>query len=157
MGYAILGSVGTENKDICLLRTDYSGNELWFQTYGGSQHDEARHIKQTIDDGFIISGFTKSYGFGEEDAWIIKVDASGLMDWNAKFGTPGNDRASQVLQDDDGGYIIVGEKQSSNLNQSDLWILKSTLKVSFLGKRLMVEMAMIKVMMLEKRIIASYC
>ena len=124
MGYAILGSVGTENKDICLLRTDYSGNELWFQTYGGSQHDEARHIKQTIDDGFIISGFTKSYGFGEEDAWIIKVDASGLMDWNAKFGTPGNDRASQVLQDDDGGYIIVGEKQSSNLNQSNLWILK---------------------------------
>ena len=124
MGYAILGSIGKENKDICLLRTDYSGNELWFQTYGGSQHDEARHIKQTIDDGFIISGFTKSYGFGEEDAWIIKVDASGLMDWNAKFGTPGNDRASQVLQDDDGGYIIVGEKQSSNLDQSNLWILK---------------------------------
>ena len=63
MGYAILGSVGTENKDICLLRTDYSGNELWFQTYGGSQHDEARHIKQTLDGGFIISGFTKSYDF----------------------------------------------------------------------------------------------
>lgn len=123
-GYAVLGNTGSENKDISLLKVDSLGNQIWVQSYGGSQYDEARHFQETFDGGFIISGVTKSYGYGEEDIWIIKTNASGLIDWNVNFGEGQNDRGAQILQTDEGGYIIIGEKYNIDFENSDLWLLK---------------------------------
>ena len=123
-GYAVLGNVGSENKDISLLKIDSYGNQIWIQTYGGSQYDEARHFQETFDGGFIISGVTKSYGYGEEDVWIIKTNALGLIDWNVNYGEAQNDRGAQILQTNEGGYIVIGEKYNIDLGNSDLWLLK---------------------------------
>ena len=123
-GFAILGDITDNNSDISLLKTDKYGDQVWIQAYGGSQFDEARHFQETTDGGYIISGFTKSYGFGEEDVWIIKTDALGLIDWNVNYGGSQNDRGAQILQTDEGGYILIGEKYNNESEDSDLWILK---------------------------------
>ncbi len=123
-GYAILGNTGSDNKDIFLLKIDSYGNQTWIRSYGGSQYDEARHFQETFDGGFIISGVTKSYGYGEEDVWLIKTESDGEMDWNVKFGDAQNDRGAQILQTEEGGYIVVGEKYNIDLENSDLWLLK---------------------------------
>ena len=123
-GYAILGNTGSDNKDISLLKIDSLGNQIWIQSYGGSQFDEARHFQETFDGGFIISGFTRSYGYGKEDMWIIKTDALGLIDWNVNYGGAQNDRGAQILQTSEGGYILIGEKHNDEFSNSDLWLLK---------------------------------
>ncbi len=122
--YAILGNTGSENKDIFLLKIDSYGNQIWIQSYGGSQYDEARHFQETFDGGFIISGVTKSYGYGEEDVWIIKTNSLGLIEWNVNFGDNQNDRGAQILQIEEGGFIIIGEKYNIDLENYDLWLLK---------------------------------
>ena len=62
-GYIIIGhteSFGNGNNDAYLLKTDSQGNELWSRTYGGSGTDQGRHIVETLDQGYIISGYTDS-------------------------------------------------------------------------------------------------
>ena len=58
-------SFGNGNNDAYLLKTDSEGNELWSRTYGGSGTDQGRHIVETLDQGYIISGYTDSYGSWE--------------------------------------------------------------------------------------------
>ena len=65
--YIIIGhteSFGNGNNDAYLLKTDSEGNELWSRSYGGSGTDQGRHIVETLDQGYIISGYTDSYGSG---------------------------------------------------------------------------------------------
>ena len=101
--FVILGSTG---EDILLLKTNHAGDKLWHQTFGGSQTDKARHIQQTSDGGYIISGTTKSYGSGGLDIWLIKTDASGLIEWNKYFGSSEDEHAGQVQQTPDGLSLI---------------------------------------------------
>ena len=78
-GYSILQKpdsnfvvLGNTDNDILLLETNNTGQVMWNQSYGGSQTDEAHHFEHTTDGGYIISGSTRSYGFGGNDIWLIK-------------------------------------------------------------------------------------
>ncbi|MDP8269144.1 MAG: T9SS type A sorting domain-containing protein, partial [Candidatus Tenebribacter davisii] len=55
------------------VKTDENGNELWNQSYGGSNYERAYSIQQTIDNGYIVAGVTDSYGSGGEDFWIVRI------------------------------------------------------------------------------------
>jgi hypothetical protein len=72
-GYIITGSFqlsdGPEGQDLCLLRTDASGNTLWLNTFGGSFEDRGLSVQLTTDGGFIISGYTLSFGAGMSDVY----------------------------------------------------------------------------------------
>ena len=63
----------------------------FIQTFGGSQHDRGRFVQQTSDEGYIVAGYTWSFGNGNIDAWIIKTDANGIEQWNQTFGDVGDD------------------------------------------------------------------
>ncbi len=75
-GYIMAGetnSFGAGNRDFYLVRTDGSGNPLWTRTLGGSRDEEARSVLQTSDGGYVVAGYTSSFGIGGKDLWLVKT------------------------------------------------------------------------------------
>lgn len=87
-GYAIIGytqSSGAGFRDVYLIKLNSTGKLEWSQTYGGKKTDWAYDLKQTSDDGFIISAGSKSTGQNTTDIWILKVDGTGQKEWDKVY------------------------------------------------------------------------
>jgi len=139
-GYSesIDGDVTANNGswDFWILKLDELGELEWEKSYGGSDTDQASEIWQTTDGGYIVAGAsTSSNGDvsgnnGGEDVWIIKLNATGDIEWDRNFGGSDNDRAETVQQTTDGGYIVAGYSDSqsgdvaNNYGNFDYWMLK---------------------------------
>jgi hypothetical protein len=109
-GYAVTGftAFGVGDFDVLLIKTDGNGNRLWSKTYGGIALDWPISMKLTSDGGFIIAGWTTSFGAGDYDAYLIRIDPNGNLIWSKTFGKTGFEGAVGVAQTDDGGYILSG-------------------------------------------------
>lgn len=80
----------------------------WNYNYGSEPNDECYHAIQTTDGGYALIGRTLSYGAGNYDAWLLKTDTQGGIQWSASFGDSYIDEAYKVKQLSDGGFIIAG-------------------------------------------------
>lgn len=127
-GYIILGqtaSFGAGKKDAWLIKADANGAEMWSRTFGGSEDDGGYAVLQTDDCGFIMAGYTMSFGAGETDIWLIKTDAEGKKVWSRTIGGSGIDLGFSVRQTMDGGYIIAGSTASTGKGKYDGWLVKT--------------------------------
>jgi len=96
----------------------------WARTYGGSKNDEAYSVQQTSDGGYIVAGYTSSFGAGGHDVWILKLRLDGKEIWNKTYGGTAYDEAHSIQQTQDGGYIVAGATSSKGAGNYDFWILK---------------------------------
>jgi hypothetical protein len=130
-GYIIIGEwyeiFGAGTADVYLIKTDGSGDTLWTKTFGGTAYDAGSSVQQTSDGGYIIAGFTNSFGAGNADVFLIKTDGNGDTLWTKTFGGTGYEYARSVQQTSDGGYIIAGWTQNQNfgLGTADVYLIKT--------------------------------
>jgi len=99
--------------------------EEWNKTFGGSSYDLGYSIQVTIDNGYIITGSTMSFGSGLTDGWLIKTDSNGNEQWNKTFGGADYDEVEEVQQTTDAGYIIVGNTNSYGIGTKNIWLIKT--------------------------------
>jgi hypothetical protein len=111
--------------DYSILFSQIPCDTLWTKTIGGTSSESGSSIQQTSDGGYIISGSTYSYGAGNTDAWLIKTDDLGNVEWSQTYGDTGPDQANCVKQTIDGGYIVTGSKYILDQLDSDLWLIKT--------------------------------
>jgi len=130
-GYIVAGSTyssGTGSNDIFLIKTDAKGNIQWAKIYGGTVSDFAFSVQQTSDGGYIVAGFTTSFGAGEADIFLIKTDAKGNIQWAKTYGGATDDGAFSVQQTSDGGYILAGGTNSFGTGEEDIFLIKTDAK-----------------------------
>jgi hypothetical protein len=96
----------------------------WAKTYGGASDDRANSIQPTSDGGYIVAGWTISFGAGGADVWVLKLDGSGNVTWQKTYGGAGTDWATSIQQTSDGGYIVAGVTGSFGAGSGDVWVLK---------------------------------
>ncbi|MDR2121531.1 MAG: T9SS type A sorting domain-containing protein [Flavobacteriaceae bacterium] len=137
-GNKISGSSG--NPDYFLWKMDEQGHEEWQKSFGGDGLDFLYSINLTTDGGYIlggssssgISGIKKDSCRGQDDYWILKLNAAGNPEWQKTFGGVGSDKLLSIQQTSDFGYIVGGSSdspQSEDKTQDtkgslDFWILK---------------------------------
>ena len=127
-------------EDYWVLKFDSFGEIEWQRTFGGTESDILGALKQTADGGFMVGGTSFSGISGDKtdpskgysDFWILKLDASGNIEWQKTIGGNGADEITEIIQTPDGGFFIGGSSSSDisgdrtepNYVYTDAWILK---------------------------------
>jgi len=127
-GYALAGytwSFETNSWDFWLVKTDGDGTQQWNKTYGGANNEWAYSVVETGDGGYALAGFTRSFGAGDANFWLVKVDSSGNIEWNITYGGANDDAARSVVETSDGGYVLTGKTESSGAGEPDFWLVKT--------------------------------
>ena len=108
---------------VCILAVGLiSGcSKTWNKTFGGSGLDYALSVQQTRDGGYIVAGYSGSYDIpgvtnhGNDDAYLVKLDATGAVVWQQMYGGSCCDAAESIQQTSDGGYIVTGDSYSTDI------------------------------------------
>ncbi len=144
-GYIITGQTSSNDGDVTgahgqidiwVVKLDAGGSLQWQKALGGSSNEVGYDAQQTIDGGYIIAGYTTStdgdvtMAHGLDDAWLVKLDAAGGIEWQRTYGGTIWDYAQAVLQTSDGGYLFAGKTNSNdgdvsgNHGNQDAWLVK---------------------------------
>jgi hypothetical protein len=127
-GFIMTGSTTTFSNgqtDIWLVRADAYGTQMWTQSIGGTGFDFGNMVKITSDGGFIIAGFTNTYGGGGNDGWLIKTDPAGNIQWTRTVGDTGLQELEAVVQTSDGGYAAIGVNKTAGTQHYDILLVKT--------------------------------
>ena len=133
-GYALVGCTnssgangpnGPNCEEAWLVKTDVHGNMEWAQAFGGSKDDKAYSIIKTTDGAFVFAGTTASYGSGGFDAWLVKTDVHGKLQWTKTYGGLDDECAQSVIQTTDGGFALAGSTRSYGAGGDDSWLVKA--------------------------------
>ncbi len=118
-GYIVAGQVtnASGNQDALLLRLDASGNTVWQKRFGAAQADIFNCVLPTPDGGFLAVGETRSFGAGNVDIFLVKVDGAGTVLWSKTIGDAAHDdNARSVVAVAGGGFIVSGYSAFAGTN-----------------------------------------
>jgi uncharacterized delta-60 repeat protein len=121
-GYIVAGNGDT---GMWVLQLNADGTVAWQKTYGGLALDGASSITPTVDGGYVVAGATTSFGQGDYDTWLIKLNADGTVVWEKTYGGSEDEQAMDIRQSAD-GYVVAGWTESFGEgynNFPDVWVL----------------------------------
>jgi hypothetical protein len=124
-GYVVAGytySFGSSNQ-VYLIKTNAFGDTLWTKTYGGAGNDYGYSVRQTEDGGYIVAGYSTSFG-NDYQVYLIKTDGTGDTLWTRTYGGANSELSYSIQQTSDGGYIIAGWTSSFG-NASQVYLIKT--------------------------------
>jgi hypothetical protein len=137
--------------DILVCKISSIGSIQWTKALGGFSDDRGYGIKQTLDGGFLVVGktqsnnngdvvgFTQGNGVNDYDAWAVKLNTAGTIQWTKCFGNIKNDYFNSIEQLNGGGYFFCGSSASfygaGNHGESDYWVVKSDLQGNLLWQK----------------------
>ena len=116
---------GFGGNDGLVVKTDSSGTVIWTKIFGGNSQDDFHQAFQTSDNGFILSGTSRSSGALEPNMWLLKTNAAGDSVWSQTYGGNNHDHGYSAVQTLDGGYIFVGYSSSFGFNAEDAYVVKT--------------------------------
>ena len=95
----------------------------WIKTYGADELDGANHLL-VLDDGYLITGFTSSFGNGGKDLWIIKTDKDKKKVWDRFYGGMYMETGLKSILTKDNGFIVLAQTHSYGSGSGDIWVVK---------------------------------
>ncbi|MCW3078172.1 MAG: hypothetical protein JWO32_2781 [Bacteroidetes bacterium] len=125
-GYLLTGYTNTSNQtdcDLYVMKTDNMGNLLWEKAYGGNKPEYSYNMCATSDGNYFIIGYSQSFGGGDYDVYLIKIDPAGTLLWQKTYGSFGNDEGREIVPTADGNYAIVGT-MNANTPSHDAFLMK---------------------------------
>jgi len=109
-------SFGAGSADAWVLKFDSAGEPEWQKSFGGTLTDIFWSAVKSLDGGIFLGGYTSSFGAGNYDCWLVKIDSAGDVLWEKTFGTAASsEKIYSVAATSDGGCILTGEQ---------LWVIK---------------------------------
>jgi Domain of unknown function (DUF5122) beta-propeller len=126
-GFIVAGytaTFGAGKSDIWILKLNANGNITWQKTYGGSSSESHPIIQETSDGGFIVAVRTTSFGAGDIDIWVLKLNSSGNVTWQKTYGGSDSDYVFSIQETLDGGFIVAGSTYSYGAGIEDFLVLK---------------------------------
>ncbi len=127
-GFLVAGTTDSfgeaDTGDGLVVKVASDGRVAWARTYGGPADDMLIDIQPTADNGAIAAGWTKSFGAGQADFWVVKIDAAGEIVWQKAYGGKGMEQAWSVVPLADGGCVVAGGTTSFGAGKADYWLLR---------------------------------
>ncbi|MBP6334432.1 MAG: T9SS type A sorting domain-containing protein [Bacteroidia bacterium] len=129
-GYILTGYTSdstVSDTDAYVVRMTNAGDTLWTKRINGanSRKDLLYKVINTDDGGFAFCGYTTDNGVGNDDAYFLKTDANGVVQWSKYWGGAGKDRAQDIQQTLDGGYVLVGYTTSAPSIYYDAFMIRT--------------------------------
>lgn len=117
----------TENTDLKLLKLDAEGNEIWEKTFSGNKSDVSVGVIQTQDGQYVLLSNTTSFGNGEFDVMLTKIDQDGELVWEKVYGGSSSDQSVKVAERDNGDLVVIGNsnEHSGSSSQYELFIFET--------------------------------
>ncbi len=116
-------SFGVGDADLCLVKFNSSGVE-WNRTYGGVNRDVGNSIILDSLDNIYITGKTESFGAGESDMWLLKINTTGAVEWNHTWGGNDKEEGKSITLDSSNNVYVAGYTHSFGLGESDMCLVK---------------------------------
>jgi hypothetical protein len=109
-GYVVVGDIQLPKSttNAWVLKVDPAGNILWNKSIGGKDADSAAYVTISRGGGYLVSGFTFSFGAGNRDFWLFKISDSGEVLWSSTQGDNGFQEAYTVAEAANNAYVVVG-------------------------------------------------
>ncbi len=148
LGGTSLSGIGSDKsqsnrglEDYWVVKIDSMGSKQWDARFGGAQSDLLFSVKPATDGGYLLAGYTQSGQSGDKsqpsrggfaDAWIVKINATGIKQWDYRFGTDGEDGLVTILPAEHGGFLLggtVGGGKNGDASQEgkggfDYWLIQ---------------------------------
>jgi hypothetical protein len=126
--YMVTGYTGSYtfgNSDVMVAKVNKTGWLMWVKNIGGLNNDIGKAIVPTSDSGFVIAGYTNTYGNGGYDGYLIKVNKAGDLIWQKTYGDTDWDMFNALQQTSDNGFVMTGYSYSNSKGEKDFWIVKT--------------------------------